>query len=396
MLDIFRCAVKNLFRKKGRNILTVSGIAIGVASVIIISNISQCGSMALSKELDSLGINGISISINSSTADKNAVLSEDELAVIRSSSLVEQAMPIIMQTTEIFSRGEEEQALLWGIDGSANKVISLNLLYGRFINSGDILNCSHVCMVDETYAKERYGTKNIVGRSISILCNGSYEDFEIIGVIKTGNGILQNMMGNYFPTFMYLPYSTVEECFDTSGYNQIALKINGEDPDLAGEKITDMLTAATGYTDSFSASNLAKQKQGLDSLMNIITLVLSAVGAVSLVVASLSIMNVMLVSVSERTREIGIKKAIGAKRGDILKEFLFEAGLISLCGSIVGISLGMIVSYAGLSIIGAAISPRMDIIVFSVIFTIITGIIFGLYPANKASKLKPVEALRIS
>ena len=406
MNEVFCCVMRGLIRKKGRSLLTIIGIAIGVTAVIIISNISQCGAVAVSSELDSLGVGGLSVSLDNTNADSDAVLSDNELNIIKTSSYVEKAMPLIFQTATVNSRGENTQALLWGIDQNAKEVISLKLMYGRFINKGDIATnarvClgdiatnARVCLVDESFAKENFGYSNIVGRKITALCSGNYENFEVIGVIKTGSGLLQNMMGNYIPTFMYLSYTTMQELYAMSDFHRIAVKISdGAEPDIVGEKLVKALSTETGFQNSYIVESMAKQKEGLSQLMNIVTMILSAVGGVSLFVASLSIMNVMLVSVGEKKREIGIKKAIGACRGDILNEFLIEAFILTMSGSILGVILGIVISFIGAFMLGISIIIRYDIIAFTVIFALFTGIVFGIYPANKASKLKPVDALR--
>lgn len=395
MNEVFCCVMRGLIRKKGRSLLTIIGIAIGVTAVIIISNISQCGAVAVSSELDSLGVGGLSVSLDNTNADSDAVLSDNELNIIKISSYVEKAMPLIFQTATVNSRGENTQALLWGIDQNAKEVISLKLMYGRFINKGDIATNARVCLVDESFAKENFGYSNIVGRKITALCSGNYENFEVIGVIKTGSGLLQNMMGNYIPTFMYLSYTTMQELYAMSDFHRIAVKISDDaEPDIVGEKLVKALSTETGFQNSYIVESMAKQKEGLSQLMNIVTMILSAVGGVSLFVASLSIMNVMLVSVGEKKREIGIKKAIGACRGDILKEFLIEAFILTMSGSILGVILGIVISFIGAFMLGISIIIRYDIIAFTVIFALFTGIVFGIYPANKASKLKPVDALR--
>ena len=393
MLDLVRSAYYNLGRKRGRTFLTILGIAIGVASVILIGNISQCGANALTDEMESLGLGGLAISCN---AGAGVALDETDLNLVKNCTQVEQATPILMQSTAVSVRGEETKALLWGIDTSASQIVSLQILYGRMFSNRDISTCANVCLVDEAFSKSAYQRSNIVGKHISMQCGNTMEEFEVVGVIKTGSGLLQNMLGNYIPTFVYVPYTTVQTASGRSSFDQIAVKIQSDNSaESAGKSIVATLNQNNGTLDAFVSNNLAKQKDGLMMILDIVTLVLAAVGAISLLVASLSIMTVMLVSVSERTREIGIKKAIGAKRGDIMLEFLLEAILISAFGCVIGIAAGCLVSYAGASVIGISMGRRWDALLLAVFFSLFTGTIFGVYPAYKASKLKPVDALRM-
>lgn len=393
MNETVRNALRSLLRKKGRTTLTVIGIAVGVAAVILISNISECGSSALSGEIDGLGMGGLAVSLK----DTSATLSEKELDTIKELSYVEYAMPIIFETTDVYTKNEKSPVCLWGIDRTAKDVISLSLVYGRFINAGDISSSSKICMVDQKFAQSNYGTDNIVGRKITILSGGSSEEYKVVGILKTGSGLLQNMMGTYIPNFIYIPYSIMQENTHSSNYSQIAVKVKGDfDSDDAGENIIKTLERNYGAKGIYNVTNLAKQKENISNILNIITVILSAVGAVSLLVASLSIMNVMLVSVTERTREIGIKKAIGAPKKAIVCEFLTEAALLSSIGCICGIAAGMLISWIGTSILGLTLIPRIDIMIYTIIFSVITGAVFGIYPAIKASNLKPVDALRFN
>lgn len=394
MIDYVKSAFKNLGRKRVRTVLTILGIAIGVASVVIIGNISQCGTTALTSELESLGLSGLSIS--SSTDAQGVSLNENDLSVIRHCDQVEQAAPVILQSTDVTARKLNSKAIVWGIDTKASQIISINLLYGRLFNNEDISTCANVCLVDENFSKNAYSRSNIIGKKISILCGGVLEDFNVVGIIKTGSGLLQNIIGDYVPTFVYVPYTTIQTAVGRDDFDQIAVKVkSGGDVDTIGKTIVNDLNRNNGTADAFVSNNLAKQKDGLTSMLGIITLILSAVGAISLLVASLSIMTVMLVSVNERTREIGIKKAIGAKRSSIMMEFMFEAVLISIIGCFFGISVGYLVSYAGAVYFGMILSVRMDIMLLAVGFSIFTGTVFGVYPAYKASNLKPVDALRL-
>ena len=393
MNEIIRNALRGLFRKKGRTFLTVIGIAVGVAAVILISNISQCGSEALTEEIDGLGMGGLSVSLKNTSAS----LSENELDTIQDLSYVKYAMPLIFETTDVYIKNEKSSVYLWGIDHTAKDVISLSLVYGRFINAGDISSSAKICMVDQKFAQTNYGIDNIVGRKITILSGGSSEEYTVVGVLKTGSGLLQNMMGTYIPTFVYIPYSTMQVNTHSSNYSQIAIKLVDDiDSEDAGEEISKTLQRNSGIKEAYTVTNLAKQKESINNIFNIITVVLSAVGAVSLLVASLSIMNVMLVSVTERTREIGIKKAIGASKSSIIIEFLSEAAILSIIGCIFGIVSGMVISWIGVFTLGLTLTPRIDIMLYTIIFSVITGMVFGIYPAIKASNLKPVDALRFN
>lgn len=394
MTDYLKAAFKNLSRKRARTALTILGIAIGVASVIIIGNISQCGTDALSNELESLGLSGLSISSSPDAA--SVFLTQNDLSTIKKCDQVEQATPIIMQNTHVSVRKVNSKALVWGIDTKASQIISINLLYGRLFNHEDISTSANVCLVDEAFSKSAYDRSNIIGKSVSILCGGVMEEFKVVGIIKTGSGLLQNIIGNYIPTFVYVPYTTVQTAVGRDDFDEIAVKVkSGSDVEKIGKTITDSLNRGNGTVDAFVSNNLAKQKEGLTSMLDIVTLILSAVGAISLLVASLSIMTVMLVSVNERTREIGIKKAIGAKRSSIMIEFMFEAVFISLIGCFFGIAGGYLISYAGTSYFGISLSTRLDIMLLAIGFSILTGTVFGVYPAYKASSLNPVDALRM-
>ncbi len=389
MIEQILYAWRSLSRKRGRTLLTILGIVIGVASVTIIGNISQCGTDALSTEMDSLGLSGLTIS-----ASENAVLQEDTLKTIQSNEQVEQAMPVLMQVSSISARGENTDALLWGIDENANRIISIQVLHGRGLNHQDVAMQNKVCLIDEGFSQAAFGRSNSVGKQVEVLCGGIQEKYTVVGVVKTGSGLLQSFMGSYIPSFVYIPYTAMQSALGKTTFDQIAVRIEeGEDADEVGNSLVSSLDRQTGIEDGYAANNLVKQKDTLTNMLNILTLILSAVGAVSLLVASLSIMTVMLVSVHERTREIGIKKAIGARNSTIMVEFLWEALLLSLTGAAIGILVGTGVSLLGAAAFGISMTPRMDIALIAAGFSVVSGILFGVYPARKAAQLHPIDAL---
>lgn len=396
MFDVIKCAARNIYRKKVRSFLTTMGVSIGVMSVIIIGNVAQCGNIVVSNELDSLGLNGLLITA-SDFETRNISLQKDDLITIKETNNIEQATPIMVQNADIYTNnGSQINSILWGIDSTANQVISLQLLYGRYINGFDIFSQNDVCMVDENFSRQVYNRDNIVGKKISILYNGGYQNYEVIGIIKTGSGLLQNFIGDYIPNFVYIPYTNMQTLVGRNSYDQIAVKVvKNTDVEKIGDSIVKKLSRTNGVSNCYHANNLSKQKQGLNRILNMVTIILSLVGSISLIVASLSIMTIMLVSVNERTREIGIKKSIGASRSTILSEFLTEALLLSLIGCVIGIFIGNIISFAGAYFLNIKIRFNWNITLLTISVSMITSIIFGVYPSLKASNLKPVDALRI-
>jgi len=393
MWSCIKNGLKNIFRKKIRSSLTVTGVAIGVTSVLIISSIGDIGKHTVNQELESVGMGGLSIGTDKAITSK--MLDEEALAYLKAEPSVSDAMPILLQYTAATIRQESSSCLAWGVDGSAGRVLSLNVKHGRLLNRSDLSGFRNVCVVDESLAEKIYGRSNIVGKSVSMVIGSSYEDFEIVGVVETGGNILQSMMGEYVPTFLYMPYSTMQQLTGRTNLDQIAVKLKSDvDPDTAAKEITALLETKMKIPNGIHIENLNSHKDQLNNILNIITLILSVIGGISLVVAGLSIMTVMLVSVHERTREIGIKKSIGAGKKEILLEFLAESLFISLIGSLIGVSIGTAVVALGCLILGLEILLNLRLILFCIVFAITVGVLFGVYPAIKAAKMKPVDALR--
>ena len=394
MFDLIKYPIRSLSRKKFRTALTILGIAIGVFSLITINNISQAGISVISGELESLGLCGITISSNN-PSNILTQLTENELNIIKNNKHVKYLTPLIIKPCSIQTENEDISALLWGINSFAPKIASLDIVNGRQINSKDIEDSANVCVIDQNLANKISQSKTPIGKNISISYAGIPAEYQIIGVTKVGNGIMQNMMGSYVPNFIYIPYTTVQNICSSVSFDQIAIKLNNQSvSDQAGKNIVQSLSFASGIEDGYSSSDFSKQKEALINLLNITTLIFSSLGGISLIVASISTMTIMMVAVNERKREIGIKKSLGATRKTILLEFITEAIIISFLGCIVGLSLGTIAYTAFSYFAGFPFSINLKSILWVILSSTISTTVFSIYPAIRASNMQPVDAFR--
>ena len=378
--------IKCLLGNKLRFILTVVSISVGVTSVLTVNSVSNFGAMTVSEELDSLGMNGLIVSPD----NEKTHLNTEETEILSSIEGITVTAPVTVNTTKVSADTNNSTALVWGIDEKVRDVVDFDLVYGRFIEKSDTIKKHKVCILEESLASELFGVDNAVGRKVNIMCSFHKEEFEVIGIVKTGKGIMQSVMGNCFPSFLYMPYTVIS---DSPDFNQVFLKIRSDtDTSLLIERINNRLNS-----DSFgeySVKDLAGQKKTFESMLSNITNVLTVIGAISLLVAGISIMNIMLISVNERVKEIGIKKSIGASSFDILLDFLSESVIISVIGTISGIISAVIIIKIGAMIYNIDIHITAVSVCISILLSVLFGTAFGIIPAYKASKYRPVDALR--
>lgn len=393
MIDLIVVCTKNIKRKKLRSLLTVISIAIGVGSVVLISSIGNIGRFFISNELSSLGMDGLAISTNARAGGQK--LYPEDLEVIKANTQVSEAAPMTVKVSRARMRGLVADTVVWGIDQNARNVVSLDLVYGRMISAEDVSRGNAVCMVDERVAEAFYKRGNIVGKTVTLDFSGNSQDYEIVGIVTTGGNLLQNVLVDYVPGFIYLPHSSMATAIGQSGFDQIAVKLNSaEGSDAVAQSLITALERNSGLKNAFKAENLANQKDKLSNMMNIVTLVLTVIAGVSLVVAGLGIMTVMIVSVNERTREIGIKKSIGASKRTIMLEFLVEAFTLSLAGGVAGCALGVLCILLACWPLGLPMLISLPMVGGSILFSVVVGVLFGVYPAKLAAEMRPVDALR--
>ena len=385
----------NILRSRTRSLLTMSGIAIGVLSVVLISAVGTIGTAQVNSTLITMGVDTLLVS---ATDNNTAVtITDKSLEIVQRVDGVTDAMPLMAAVSEANMIGRRLDCYIWGVDRSADKLISLTAKHGRLINSCDTSAQNKVCVIDEAFALSTYGRSNITGKSISLFLGGKYHDFEIIGIASTGLSGLQGVLSNIMPGFMYIPITTMQTLCGRSTYDRIAVKIDSVDENDAQivENVKTALNNAGGYTDGFVINNLLSQKNQLDDILSIVTTSLSLVAGISLVVSGISVMTTMMMSVNERTHEIGIKKSIGAKNSDICIEFMTESIILTLLGGAAGILGGIVITAAGCFILGLPFMVDLSSLLISTVAAAIIGAAFGAYPAYKAATLRPVEALRM-
>lgn len=390
MLDILLYSLKNVSLKKSRCILTILGISIGVMSVVIISTIGKIGTTTIKNELKNMGIGGVVLTTDV-MSNKNFSLSD--IDNIKKLDEIKNASPFMTKYTDVKAKGKSNSCMIWGIDEQSDKIINMKTLHGRRINKSDVSSKNNVCLVDESFAIEHYKRSNIVNKNIDIFVNNSYKTYKIVGVIKSGGNIMQNFVGSVVPSFIYIPYTTMDINNENYGFDQIVAQTKeNTDIDALSKQVMADFKQNRGF--KVNVSNLNSQMDNLNNVLNIITMVLTVIAGISLIVAGLSIMTVMLVSVKERTVEIGIKKAIGANKKIIITEFITESLCISFLGAIFGIFFGVLISVIGCIILSIDVIINTKMIAFSLFFALFIGTLFGIYPAIKASNLRPVDAIR--
>ena len=334
-----------------------------------------------------MGINGLSVS-------STGGLGANSLSAIRSLPSVRVAMPLSVEFVSVMVEGNAYSSMACGIDSGADQVISLELLHGRMLSREDVAGESAVCVVDENLAKDIFGRSNIVGQSLSIIYETSAMEATVVGVSATGSSLLQNVSA-MIPYMIYLPYTSQQITTGRMEFDQIAVRLaEGAQPDSASSSIRRLLKGTDQVNGTLMTEDLATQRQRLEGMMDIVSLVLAAIAGVSLLVSGFGILTVMLSSVNERTKEIGIKKAIGATRTRIMAEFLAGALLLSLFGALTGILLGCGTVLIGCLLLGYPATFPVAQLAGVFALTLLLGMLFGAYPAYQAAGLRPVEALR--
>jgi putative ABC transport system permease protein len=408
LIETLRVAFASLTAKKLRSGLTILGLMIGVASVIVLISVGTGSSAAVTNQIDQLGSNvllvsgaptlgglfrrGGSASAGVSTgltvADANALVNPYEAPDVKSSS------PVVNANGVTLTYGETtyEPSSFVGTTASYEQARNYTMAEGSWFTNADEQDHNRVLVVGPTVVSELFGGADPVGQTIQV--NGT--NFQIIGVTapKGSNGTTNE------DDVAIAPLTAVQDTLTGYGnISQIVVQAKSQNQlNAAQVEVTDILnqldppSAGSGDTSNFEVVNQSSIIQTSTASSKVFTTLLGEVAAISLLVAGIGVMNIMLVSVTERTREIGIRKAVGARRSDILTQFLVEAILLSLLGGLAGVIAGVIGSQFKIAGVEPVIAPYSIALAFGA--GVLTGLFFGTYPAARAAALRPIEALR--
>lgn len=384
----FKMALRSILDNKMRSALTMLGVIIGVAAVISAVGFAEGSMQAVSNQIEGLGSNAITGIITNTSASRILTIENLE-ALEKSSPYIDKISPYITKTTSVKAGKESKNTRVMGTNEEYLAIEGMTINEGRFLNEDDIIENQKVAVIGSAVEKKLFKYENsAIGQSLKI--NGT--KFLIIGTINsTANGT-----DGTDDDMVIIPISVAQRTLKITAVTMfLANASSGDTIDLATQKIKDYLYSIFRDKDSYVVFTQEMMLSLLGNVSSIMMLILGSIATISLVVGGIGIMNIMLVSVSERTREIGIRKAIGAKRHDIMIQFLIESLLLTGIGGVIGIILGMlIIKYiiGSISLIQPVYSIPWIITAFSI--SLIIGVVFGLFPAHKASKLNPIDALR--
>ncbi len=397
VIEILRLSKDAVLSNRIRAFLTVLGVVIGVTAVILLVSIGEGARAYIQEEFSGLGSN-ILIVVPGKTAKEGGshmgtavvrkLIIDDAKLIEKRSRHIQSAVPVIVGTSLIKYKGRSRSTYIAGVTEDYFEARNFMIDIGRFITAAEVDSKRHVCVLGRTVKRELFGDANPLGASLSI----GESRYRVTGVMAP-KGVT---LGFDIDDIVFIPTTTAKELFDTDSLFNITIKVRSEQEIADAKKsIKEILIKRHAGQEDFTILSQDEMLAVMEKVLRIMTSVLAGIAAISLLVGGIGIMNIMLVSVKERTREIGLRKAVGAKNNDILFQFLIESMTLSLVGGVLGIFLGTTFTWlipVFISILPTKLSVWSIFLAFS--FSAMVGVFFGVYPAKKAAGLEPIIALR--
>ncbi len=387
-----RMAIKSISGNKLRAFLTMLGIIIGVMALVILVSLVNGATSTVTDTISSLGTNLLTVTVSD---DKGQPISLSDLAEFSETDGVGQTAAWQSESAVGKYGSNAETVQLYGTTAAYYNIQGLSMLLGRYIKSADVENASNICVINEKAAQELIGYSDCIGEEISI--NGI--KFKVVGVLEDNDDSLTAVFSSN-SLAVYIPYTSLVRLSSSVSSKITSFYVSAETGGTTAETESAMYSILyerfAQDEDAFEIDTQDALEDTMSSVTSILAILLGGIAGISLIVGGIGIMNIMLVTVTERTREIGIRKAIGASRGVILQQFLLESVVLCMLGCAIGIFL----SWGTLRIISVVVASldltfKMNgaVVLIAVLFCFIIGVGFGLYPANKAAKMKPIDAL---
>ena len=392
MILSFKMALRSISSNKLRAALTMLGIIIGVMALVVLVSLVNGATSSVTDAVSGLGTSMLTVTVSD---DKGLPLDLETVNGWMNKDGVGLVAPYT--TGSVTARGDEDSGdvTVYGVTPAFYDVQGMQLAMGRFLKTADVDNHTYVCVINETAATELIGYVDCVEQAISL--NGV--EYTIVGVLADDEDSLTSLITSGSMA-VYLPYTTLLRLSDSLTADVTSFYVSAPENgtmETAEAAMTEILMERFEDDDeAFSVSSQSVLEDTMSSITSILTILLGGIAAISLVVGGIGIMNIMLVTVTERTREIGIRKAIGASRGTILSQFLMEAVVLCMLGCCLGIFLSWAILQTVTTVVSSLnMSFSLDggVVLIAVAFCFVIGVVFGLYPANKAAKMKPIDAL---
>lgn len=405
LFEYIKMAVQNIRANKGRSFLTMLGIIIGIASVIAIVSIGEGTKNQMNSEIDGIGGGQIAVSVSNDAITESEFITAEDVQAVREIDTIEGVNVSESYDGETVT-GKGNFSIMLTAEGPDAKLLNNSeMKYGNYFGENEIEEGKNVCVISDADAKRLFGTDDVVGMNLDITCYDSSKSFRIMGVTtQKENGTFVGYTYDGMPVTVNIPYSSMEDLVGATD-EFYSLMIQGDktlDSQIIADQVVHVLEKRhqCAGEEYFQVQSFQDVMQSMNEMLGMVTAFISFVAGISLLVGGIGVMNIMLVSVTERTREIGIRKSLGAKTSSIMLQFLAEAAILTVIGGLIGIILGILAAYGICSVIsgsiGMTIIPGISptVIFVATLFSCAVGVFFGIYPAKKAARLSPIEALR--